>query len=99
MDTARPLSAAFLTTRGALAGAAPEPERQDLEAALAAAIVLGRAAWSAVDAGDERFAAFLGGRVGPSELETAKLDAESKGFRFEEIHDEQAETILLRIHT
>ena len=73
MDTARPLSAAFLATRGALAGAAPEPERQDLEAALAAAIVLGRAAWSAVDAGDERFAAFLGGRVGPSELETAKL--------------------------
>jgi RNA polymerase sigma-70 factor, ECF subfamily len=51
----------------------PEPERPDLEAALVEAAARARASWTDVDAGDERFAAFLGGRVSGAELETARV--------------------------
>lgn len=49
------------------------PERPDLEEALASAAARGRAAWKDVDAGDERFAAFLGGRIPSAELDAARV--------------------------
>ena len=70
MGTARPLSAAFLSAR---APETLEPERPDLEEALAAASARARSTWTGVDAGDERFAAFLGGRIPAGELETARV--------------------------
>ena len=69
MSTARPLSAAFVGASGAPSGA----PRDDLEEVLRGAIFQARAAWKNVEAGDERFAAFLGGRVPAAELETARL--------------------------
>ena len=86
MGTARPLSAAFrgdaaVRAPGAADRGAPDApgapdvlaERADLEEALGAAIAAGRAAWKTADAGDERFAAFLGGRVPAADLETARM--------------------------
>jgi RNA polymerase sigma-70 factor (ECF subfamily) len=70
VGTARPLSAAFLS---ACAPETPDPGRADLEEVLAAASAQARATWTHVDAGDERFAAFLGGRVPAGELETARV--------------------------
>lgn len=49
-----------------------QPARPDLEEALAAAVARARSAWNAVEAGEERFAAFLGSRVPAAELETAR---------------------------
>jgi RNA polymerase sigma-70 factor (ECF subfamily) len=49
------------------------PERADLEEALTSAAARARAAWKAVDAGDERFAAFLGGRIPAAELDSARV--------------------------
>lgn len=86
MGTARPLSAAFLAAQAtaraaqAQAAAAPglpappeDPERPDLEEALGSAASRARAAWKDVDAGAERFAEFLGGRVAAAELDTARV--------------------------
>ena len=87
MGTARPLSAAFLAAQAAAASVAtpatPEgvavgagasaPERADLEEALASAASRARAAWKDVDAGDQRFATFLGGRVASAELDAARV--------------------------
>lgn len=75
MGTARPLSAAFLGAREPSDPAAPPApaERADLEEAIASAIARARASWNAVDAGDERFAAFLGGRVPASDLDVARV--------------------------
>ena len=81
MGTARPLSAAFLAAQAARAASdreAADPEdapvgRPDLEEALAAAASRARADWKDVDAGDEQFAAFLGGRVAAAELEAARV--------------------------
>ena len=76
MGTARPLSAAFL---GSAQARAPEEaeaapaDRPDLEEAIAGAVERARSAWKDVEAGDERFAAFLGGRVPAAELETARV--------------------------
>jgi RNA polymerase sigma-70 factor (ECF subfamily) len=84
VGTARPLSAAFLAAQAAAPSAAaseasgepsgaPAPERADLEEALASAASRARAAWKDVDAGDERFATFLGGRVASAELDAARV--------------------------
>ena len=78
MGTARPLSAAFLAAQAAVATppnppSPPEPERADLEEALASAASRARAAWKDVDAGAERFATFLGGRVAAAELDAARV--------------------------
>jgi RNA polymerase sigma-70 factor (ECF subfamily) len=84
VGTARPLSAAFLAAQAAALATeaaqavpgsqpAPEPERADLEEALASAASRARAAWKDVDAGAERFAEFLGGRVPAAELDTARV--------------------------
>jgi RNA polymerase sigma-70 factor (ECF subfamily) len=87
VGTARPLSAAFLAAQAAQAAHAnadaapgagtPETaetaERADLEQALASAASRARSAWKDVDAGDERFAAFLGGRILAAELDTARV--------------------------
>jgi len=83
VGTARPLSAAFLAAQAASVQDGPDgpggpdrperAERADLEEALASATARARAAWSVVDAGDERFASFLGGRVPAAELETARV--------------------------
>jgi RNA polymerase sigma-70 factor (ECF subfamily) len=70
VGTARPLSAAFLAAHAPEAG---EAEAPGLEATLAAAAARARSTWTAVEAGDERFAAFLGGRVPAAELETARV--------------------------
>lgn len=85
VGTARPLSAAFLgalATDAAVAeaGAAPisagggvaEPQRPDLEEALAAMAARARSAWKDVDVATERFAAFLGGRIPATDLEAAR---------------------------
>jgi RNA polymerase sigma-70 factor (ECF subfamily) len=84
VGTARPLSAAFLAALAAAPSAAapdasgepagaPAPERADLEEALASAASRARAAWKDVDAGDERFATFLGGRIAAAELDAARV--------------------------
>ncbi len=80
MGTARPLSAAFLAAQAAAPSAAapdasgePAPERADLEEALASAASRARAAWKDVEAGDERFATFLGGRIAAAELDAARV--------------------------
>jgi RNA polymerase sigma-70 factor (ECF subfamily) len=78
VETARPLSAAFLAAQAGQAAEAgpaaePEPERTDLEEALSSAATRARAAWKDVDAGAERFATFLGGRVPAAELDTARV--------------------------
>jgi len=76
VGTARPLSAAFLAAQAAVVtepGSVREPERPDLEEALASAASRARSAWKDVDAGAERFAAFLGGRVAAAELDAARV--------------------------
>ncbi len=77
MGTARPLSAAFLAAQTSLVRPDPEsPEqaqRADLEEALASAVTRAREAWKAVEAGDERFAAFLGARIPAAELDDARV--------------------------
>jgi RNA polymerase sigma-70 factor (ECF subfamily) len=83
VGTARPLSAAFLAAQAATATEtaadapldppAPELTADALEAALASAATRARAAWKDVDAGAERFAGFLGGKVVGAELEAARV--------------------------
>jgi RNA polymerase sigma-70 factor (ECF subfamily) len=79
VGTARPLSAAFLAAQasavpdGPAAPSAPELTPDALEAALDSAATRARGAWKDVDAGAERFSAFLGGKVAGSELETARV--------------------------
>ncbi|GAC1523870.1 MAG: hypothetical protein NVS3B10_23550 [Polyangiales bacterium] len=79
MGTARPLSAAFLASAASAASGPSGPTdasgsaRPDLEEALASAAARARAAWKDVDAGAERFAAFLGGRVAAGELDAARV--------------------------
>jgi RNA polymerase sigma-70 factor (ECF subfamily) len=73
VSTARPLSAAFLGAAGAAREPGAEgPPRADLEEALGATIARARAAWTHVNVGDERFAAFLGARAAPGDLEAAR---------------------------
>jgi len=71
VGNARPLSAAFAAAQPE--GAAPA-SRADLEEALTAATDRARAAWNGVVVPADRFAAFLGGRVEPAELETARVE-------------------------
>lgn len=52
--------------------AAQTSPRRDLETALATTIARARSAWSNLDVSDEMFAVFLGERIEPEELETAR---------------------------
>jgi RNA polymerase sigma-70 factor, ECF subfamily len=86
VGTARPLSAAFLGAQAlsassaeaspvaeAAAEAGAPAETGDLEAALGSAVARARSSWNNVHVDDERFAAFLGGRVATAELDTARV--------------------------
>lgn len=70
VGNARPLSDAFISGAPDPAG----PPAPDLEDALLRAVARARASWPTVDMPPERFAAFLGARVSPAELDHVRAE-------------------------